>query len=225
MLISLFHIEVPEITEGNVRIKSIARIPGVRSKVAVETVTPTVDPIGACLGIKSIRLQSMIDELNGEYIDVVLWSDVLVKFIINVFFPITIMSLILDSNKKEVDLVVEKENLPQIIGRNGQNIKLSSMLVGFELNVISLNPREVYLDTEFLKKECLELKKMHSYLKDVLDIPDDILIAFLNYGIRTIEELICIPDLELTEKFNLSKNDLKKVRTNSLFYLRQIITN
>lgn len=135
------------------------------------------------------------------------------------------MSLILDSNKKEVDLVVEKENLPQIIGRNGQNIKLSSMLVGFELNVISLNPREVYLDTEFLKKECLELKKMHSYLKDVLDIPDDILIAFLNYGIRTIEELICIPDLELTEKFNLSKNDLKKVRTNSLFYLRQIITN
>lgn len=221
MLISLFYDEIPEVTDGVVRIKSIARIPGIRSKIAVETLTQTVDPIGACLGIKSIRLQSIIDELGGEYIDVVLWSNDVVKFIINVFFPLPLMSLVLDDTRKEVDLVVKKENLSQIIGKNGQNIKLSSILVGFELNVINLNTREFYLDTKFLVGDGLSKEETPSYLKDVLKIPDDILLSFEKYGIRTIEELICIPDLELIHKFNLSKDDFKKIRSNGLSYLQQ----
>lgn len=148
-----FHTEVPEISEGSIEIKAVARDPGSRAKIAVKSNDRRVDPIGACIGMRGTRVQAVSNELNGERIDVILWDDDLVKMVIHALSPGEVSKITMNEEEKSMDLLVEKDQLAQIIGRNGQNIRLASDLVGWKLNIIksdstdettqSLSPLEV----------------------------------------------------------------------------------
>ncbi|QJC31329.1 transcription termination/antitermination protein NusA [Enterobacteriaceae endosymbiont of Macroplea mutica] len=137
MITELFRIEVPEIKEGLIVIKSAARDPGLRSKIAVHTLDHRIDPIGACVGIRGARVQAISNELNGEKIDIILWNKDIKKFIINAMLPAEISSIVVNDYNHKIDIAVNEKNLAQAIGRNGQNIRLASQLSGWELNIMT----------------------------------------------------------------------------------------
>ena len=132
----LFFTEVPEIHEGSIEIKSIARDPGSRAKIAVKSNDRRVDPIGACIGMRGTRVQAVSNELNGERIDIILWDDNPAKMAIHALSPGEIDSITMNEEEKSMDLHVAKDQLAQVIGRNGQNIKLASDLLGWKLNIV-----------------------------------------------------------------------------------------
>ncbi|ARC54217.1 antitermination protein NusA [Candidatus Riesia pediculicola] len=158
MLIELFRLEVPEIYEGIVEIKIIVRDPGTRSKMAVITNDKRIDPVGACVGMRGSRVQSISNELCGERIDVILWNENLARFTINAMAPAEVSSIIVDEKKHSVDIAVEERNLAQAIGRNGQNVRLASQLLKehrkddrWELNIMT--EKEMLLKNNQNKEE------------------------------------------------------------------------
>ena len=137
MLIELFKLEVPEVQEGVLEIKSAARDPGVRSKIAVKTKDSRIDAVGACVGMRGGRVQAVSSELNNERVDIILWDESPAKMVISAMSPAEILSVVVDEEAKSMDVIVADENLSQAIGRGGQNVRLASKLVGWNLNVIS----------------------------------------------------------------------------------------
>ena len=135
----LLELEIPEISEGTVKVKGVAREAGVRSKVAVHTEDDKIDPIGACVGQKGARIQSIMDELNGERIDVIEWKEDLEEFIKAALSPATIAVINLDKESNRAKIYVHTNQRPLAIGRNGQNVRLASQLVGLELDILDLN--------------------------------------------------------------------------------------
>ncbi len=142
MLISLFTIEVPEIVDGAIEIKACAREPGNRAKIAVRGIDKRIDPIGACVGMKGIRVQSISNELNGERIDIINWSDDPARLAIAAISPAEVSSVYIDEQSNSIDLIVEEDQLSQAIGKSGQNIRLASNLIGWELNVKTENDNQ-----------------------------------------------------------------------------------
>ena len=137
MLIELFRVEVPEIGEEVIEIKSVARDPGSRAKIAVKTNDGRIDPIGACVGMRGSRVQTVSEELNGERVDIILWDDNPAQLVINAMSPAEVESIVVDEESHSMDLAVKEEQLSQAIGRSGQNIRLASQLSGWTLNVMS----------------------------------------------------------------------------------------
>ncbi len=137
MLTKLFAMEVPEIAEGVIEIMSCSRDPGFRAKIAVKTKDKRIDAIGSCIGIRGTRVQAVTNEFNGEKIDIILWDADFVKFAINAIAPAQTISIVVNENTKVMDLAFDDDQLAQAIGRNGQNIKLASKLVGWRLNAVS----------------------------------------------------------------------------------------
>ena len=135
MINALFEVEVPEITDGAIEIKASAREPGVRAKVAVKGIDKRIDPIGACVGMRGIRVQSISNELNGERIDIINWNDDPARLAISAIAPAEVRSVFVDEHNQCIDLLIEEDQLSQAIGKNGQNIRLASQLIGWELNV------------------------------------------------------------------------------------------
>ncbi len=138
-LIELLKIEIPEVKNNIIKIKSISRKPGLRSKIAVISKDKKIDPIGACVGIKGSRIKAISNELLGEKIDIILWNKNIKKFLINIMYPIKIFNFKINKNKNNIKINVKLNNLAQIIGKRGQNIKLSSKLIGLEINVSGIN--------------------------------------------------------------------------------------
>ena len=130
MLIELFKIEVPEIGEEVIEIKAAARDPGSRAKIAVKTNDGRIDPIGACVGMRGSRVQTVSSELGGERIDIVLWDDNPTQLVINAMAPAEVSAIVVDEAKKSMDLAIKEDQLSQAIGRNGQNVRLASELTG-----------------------------------------------------------------------------------------------
>jgi len=137
MIIELFKLEIPEINEGTIEIKDIAREPGVRSKISVKTNDSRLDPIGTCIGIKGSRIQAISNELYNEKIDIILWDKDPIKYIINALSPAEIKSIEINNENKSMNITVIEDYLSRIIGKNGHNIKLISKLTHWKLNVIS----------------------------------------------------------------------------------------
>ena len=135
-LIRLFELEVPEIEEGLLEIMSASRDPGLRSKIAVKANDQRLDPVGTCVGMRGSRVQAVTGELAGERVDIVLWSIEPAQFVINAMAPAEVSSIVVDEDKRSMDLVVTEDQLAQAIGRNGQNIRLASELTGWELNIL-----------------------------------------------------------------------------------------
>lgn len=136
-LVKLFELEVPEIMDGTIEIKSAAREPGQRAKIAVVSVDKDIDPVGACVGMKGSRVQNIVNELQGEKIDIVKYSDVVEIFAKAALAPSEIENIMIDQDEKTLDVVVEEDQLSLAIGRRGQNVRLAAMLTGFRISIIS----------------------------------------------------------------------------------------
>ena len=136
-LVKLFEVEVPEIQDGTIEIKAAAREPGHRAKIAVTTEDRDIDPVGACVGMKGSRVQNIVNELQGEKIDIVKWHDEVEVFVKNALAPADITSINSNSEEKILDVIVEEDQLSLAIGRRGQNVRLAAMLTGWKVNIIS----------------------------------------------------------------------------------------
>lgn len=189
MLIELFRIEVPEIGENIIEIKAAARDPGNRSKIAVKTNDGRIDPIGACVGMRGARVQAVSSELGGERVDIVLWDDNPAQLVINAMAPADITSIVVDEDTHTMDLAVEKEQLSQAIGRNGQNVRLASQLTGWTLNVMTAE--------EFENKNQEESSKIIKLFTSSLEIDEEIAALLVAHGFSSLEEIAYVPKEEL----------------------------
>ena len=138
-MIELFRQEVPEIEQGLLEIKSCARDPGSRAKIAVLSHDKRVDPIGTCVGVRGTRVNAVTNELAGERVDIVLWSEDPAQFVIGALAPANVSSIVVDEEKHAMDVVVDEENLAIAIGRGGQNVRLASDLTGWKINIMDAN--------------------------------------------------------------------------------------
>jgi len=173
----LFEAEVPEIYEGIVKIVSVAREPGARSKIAVMSRDADVDPVGACVGIKGSRVQSVVQELRGEKIDIVPWDADPARYIINAIQPAEVNKVIVDEGDRRMELVVPDEKLSLAIGRKGQNVRLASQLTGWRLDIIS--------ESKFRQMEDEAL----GALREIDGIEDEVAKAMYRLGFRALEEI------------------------------------
>lgn len=212
MLTELFRIEVPEIGEELIEIKSAARDPGSRAKIAVKTNDKRIDPVGACVGMRGARVQAVSSELGNERIDIVLWDDNPAQFVINAMSPAEVSSIIVDEKNHTMDIAVESSYLAQAIGRNGQNVRLASQLSGWELNVITL---------EELKKKRKEVNHTKKNFIQNLNIDENEAALLLNAGISSLDEIALIPLKKLLkiQKFNKEKIKLLQNKAKNILKL------
>jgi len=196
MLIELFKLEVPEISEDIINIKAVARDPGQRAKIAVKTNDGRIDPIGACIGMRGARVQNVSNELGGERIDVILWDDDPAQLVVNAMAPAEIASIVVDEDNKSMDIAVREDQLALAIGRSGQNVKLAGELSGWKLNVISA--------TEALQKVKEESKNLTACFVENLLVDEELANILVEEGFRTLEDVAYVPidDLLSIEGFD-----------------------
>src|SRR5690606_17366801 len=133
----LFEQEVPEIYDSIIEVKAVARDPGSRAKLAVYTTDPSIDPVGACVGMRGSRVQAVVTELQGEKVDIIPWSSNPATFVVNALAPAEVMKVVLDEENHRVDVVVEEEQLSLAIGRRGQNVRLASQLTSWNIDILT----------------------------------------------------------------------------------------
>jgi len=185
MLIELFKIEVPEIAEEVIEIKAAARDPGSRAKIVVSTNDGRIDPVGACVGMRGSRVQVVSNELSNERIDIILWDDNPAQLVINSMSPAEVASIIVDEDSHTMDIAVEEDNLAQAIGRNGQNVRLSSELTGWTINVMS--------EEEAAEKQQQEASSFIEMFMEKLDVEDDVAEILVQEGFTSLEEIAYVP--------------------------------
>lgn len=191
MISALFELEVPEIAEEVIEIVAIARDPGSRSKVAVKTNDGRIDPVGACVGMRGTRVQSITNELNGERIDIILWDDNPVQYVINSLAPAEIVSIVQDEDRNSIEVAVKEDQLSQAIGRNGQNVRLASELTGWKLNVMP--------ESEAEEKHQKELNNQIQLFINALDVEEDIAGVLVEEGFTQLEEVAYVSLEEMLE--------------------------
>lgn len=185
MLIELFKVEVPEISEEVIEIRAAARDPGSRAKIAVKTNDGRIDPVGACVGMRGSRVQAVSGELAGERIDIVPWDDNPAQLTINAMAPAEVASIVLDEETHSMDIAVTEENLAQAIGRGGQNVRLASDLCGWSLNIMT--------EEEAATKQEEESVKLMEEFKNALSVDEDVAAVLVEEGFSTLEEIAYVP--------------------------------
>ena len=185
MLVQLFEIEVPEISEGIIEIKSAARDPGQRAKIAVKSKDARIDPVGACVGMRGSRVQAVSNELDEERVDIVLWDDNPAQLVINAMAPAEVESLIIDEDAGSMDVAVNEENLAQAIGKGGQNVRLASELTKWTINVMTTE--------DAAKKQEAESSDVVAILMEALDVDDDVATVLVDEGFTSVEEVAYVP--------------------------------
>ncbi|MDO5609315.1 MAG: transcription termination factor NusA [Pseudomonadota bacterium] len=188
-MMELFRLEVPEVGQGLVEIKAAARDPGDRAKIAVLAYDNRTDPIGACIGMRGSRVQAVTNELNGERVDIVLWSDNPAQFVINAMAPAEVQSIIVDEDKHSMDLAVAEELLAKAIGKGGQNVRLASRLTGWQLNVMTADQVAAKSEAEQATARGLFVEK--------LEVDEEIAGILVGEGFSTVEEIAYVPVGEL----------------------------
>jgi N utilization substance protein A len=195
-LSKLFELEVPEIEEGLLEIVSAARDPGSRAKIAVRSHDQRLDPIGTCVGMRGSRVQAVTNELAGERVDIILWSDDAATYVINALAPAEVGSIVVDEDKHSMDVVVEEENLAQAIGRGGQNVRLASEMTGWEINLMTVEQSAEKNEQEFSKVRDLFVAK--------LDVDEEVADILVQEGFNTLEEVAYV---ELDEMLSIESFD------------------
>ncbi len=188
-LIELFKIEVPEVGQGLILILGAARDPGIRAKIAVRSLEPRIDPVGACVGMRGSRVQAVSNEIAGERVDIIPWVDNPAQFVINAMQPAEVSSIVVDEDAHSMDVAVPEDRLSQAIGRGGQNVRLASELTGWRLNVMS-----EHAAVEKSESEQLELREL--FMKQ-LDVDEDVATILVQEGFSSIEEIAYVPTTEL----------------------------
>ena len=188
-LIELFKIEVPEIAEETIEIRGAARDPGLRAKIAVKTNDGRIDPVGACVGMRGARVQAVSNELNGERVDIVLWDDNPAQLVINAMSPAEVSSIVMDEDKRSMDVAVTGDNLAQAIGRGGQNVRLASELTGWKLNVMS--------EEQAVEQQEAESEKFVNMFMVRLDADMELARILVDEGFTSIDEVAYVPVEEM----------------------------
>lgn len=191
MLIELFRIEVPEISEEVIEIRGAARDPGSRAKIAVKTNDGRIDPVGACVGMRGARVQAVSNELDGERVDIVLWDDNPAQLVINAMAPAEVESIIVDEDARSMDVAVDEENLAQSIGKGGQNVRLASELTGWKINVMSMSEAE--------EKQEQESSNFMETFMEQLDVDEDVAGVLVDEGFTSLEEVAYVPLEEMAQ--------------------------
>lgn len=204
-LVKLFDLEVPEIEDGLLEIKSAARDPGVRAKIAVKSNDQRIDPIGTCVGMRGSRVQAVTSELAGERVDIILWSAEPAQFVINALAPAEISSIVVDEEKHSMDVVVEEEQLAQAIGRLGQNVRLASELTGWTLNIMT--------EEEAENKNQEESSVIISNFMQKLDVDEEVAGILVQEGFGTLEEVAYVPLAEMLEIESFDEDTVNELRS------------
>ncbi|MDM0041068.1 transcription termination factor NusA [Variovorax sp. J22G21] len=204
-MIELFRQEVPEIEQGLLEIKSCARDPGSRAKIAVLSHDKRVDPIGTCVGVRGTRVNAVTNELAGERVDIVLWSEDPAQFVIGALAPANVSSIVVDEEKHAMDVVVDEENLAIAIGRGGQNVRLASDLTGWKINIMDAN--------ESAQKQAVETDASRKLFMEKLDVDEEIADILISEGFTSLEEVAYVPISELLEIESFDEDTINELRT------------
>lgn len=190
-LIKLFENEVPEMEQGLLEIKAAARDPGVRAKIAVVAHDKRIDPIGTCVGVRGTRVTAVRNEIGGEAVDIVLWSEDPAQFVIGALAPAQVQSIVVDEEKHSMDVVVDEENLAVAIGRSGQNVRLASELTGWQINIMT--------QEESAQKQAEESEVVRKLFMAKLDVDEEVADILIDEGFSTLEEVAYVPISEMME--------------------------
>ncbi len=204
LLIKLFAQEVPEIGNGMIEIMGAARDPGLRAKLAVRSNDPRVDPVGACVGLRGNRVQTVINELKGERVDIVIWAPDPASYVINALSPAEVSSIVVDENTHSMDVVVDAENLSQAIGRGGQNVRLATQLTGWTINILTEEEAQTKRDEE-------DSKFLNHFVQE-LGVDEDLAQLLVNEGFTSIEEVAYVPVAEMIEIEGLDEELVSELR-------------
>jgi N utilization substance protein A len=192
----LFGQEVPEIYDGIIEIKSVARDPGSRAKIAVLSNDPSIDPVGACVGMRGSRVQAVVGELQGEKIDIIQWSPDPATFIVNALAPAEVAKVVLDEDQNKIEVVVPDEQLSLAIGRRGQNVRLASQLTGWDIVILT--------EEEESQRRQEEMRIRSNAFMEALDVDDVLAHLLVTEGFASVEEVAFVPmdDLLSIEGFD-----------------------
>jgi N utilization substance protein A len=204
-MVELFAQEVPEIEQGLLEIKSCARDPGSRAKIAVVSHDRRVDPIGTCVGVRGSRVNGVTNELAGERVDIVLWSDDPAQFVIGALAPANVVSIVVDEERHAMDVVVDEENLAIAIGRGGQNVRLASELTGWRINIMTAE--------ESAAKQAGETESVRNLFVEKLDVDQEVAEILIAEGFTSLEEVAYVPLQEMLDIEAFDEDTVQELRT------------
>jgi N utilization substance protein A len=203
-MIELFRQEVPEIEQGLLEIKTCARDPGSRAKIAVLSHDKRIDPIGTCVGVRGSRVNGVTNELAGERVDIVLWSEDPAQFVIGALAPANVQSIVVDEERHAMDVVVDEENLAIAIGRGGQNVRLASDLTGWKINIMTAD--------ESAQKQAEESGAIRALFMAKLDVDQEIADILIEEGFTSLEEVAYVPLQEMLEIESFDEDTVNELR-------------
>lgn len=204
-MIELFRNEVPEIEQGLLEIKSCARDPGSRAKIAVLSHDKRVDPIGTCVGVRGTRVNGVTTELAGERVDIVLWSEDPAQFVIGALAPANVSSIVVDEERHAMEVVVDEENLAIAIGRGGQNVRLAADLTGWKINILDA--------AESAQKQASEVDASRALFMEKLDVDEEIADLLIAEGFISLEQVAYVPLEEMLEIESFDEETVSELRT------------
>ena len=209
----LFMQEVPEIYDGIITIKSVARDPGSRAKIGVVSKDSSIDPVGACVGMRGSRVQAVVGELQGEKIDIIPWSNEAATFVVNALAPAEVTKVVLDDISHRIEVVVPDDQLSQAIGRRGQNVRLASMLTGWDIDILT--------EAEESERRTEETKTRSALFIEALDVDDVIAHLLVAEGFATVEEIAYTEIEELAQIEGFDEDVAVELRDRALAFLEQ----
>jgi len=209
----LFFQEVPEIYDGIIEIKSSARDPGSRAKICVHTKDSSIDPVGACVGMRGSRVQSIVNELHGEKIDIVHWSEDPATLVVSALAPAEIQKVIIDDQNKRIEVILSEDNLSKAIGRRGQNVRLASKLIDFEIDILT--------EKEESEKRQIEFKEKSDVFINNLEVDETLGQLLVAEGFSTIEEIHQSSIDDIIKIEGIDENTAKELKERSEEYLKK----
>ena len=210
-LAKLFTQEVPEIYDGVIQIKSVSREPGSRAKIAVYSADSSIDPIGSCVGVRGSRVQAIVNELQGEKIDIIAWSDNPATFLVNALTPAEVSKVVIDEEKRRIEVVVPTEQLSLAIGRKGQNVRLASKLTGWHVDILT--------DEEESKRRNEEFTGLTELFTVGLGVEEMLAQLLAAEGFTSIEEIAYIEEDELASIESFDIELAKSLKSRAQNYL------
>ena len=209
----LFAQEVPEIYDGIIEIKSVARDPGSRAKIAVISHDSSIDPVGACVGMRGSRVQAVVQELQGEKIDIIPWSPDTATFVVNALAPAEVAKVVLDEEAGRIEVIVPDDQLSLAIGRRGQNVRLASMLTGWDIDILT--------EAEESERRTEEMRRLSSVFMEALDIDDVIAHLLVTEGFTSVEDVAFVPLDDLLSIEGFDRDVASELRERARVYIAE----
>jgi len=210
----LFAQEVPEIYDGIIEVKSVSRDPGSRAKIAVVSGDASIDPVGACVGMRGSRVQAVVNELQGEKIDIIPWSADAASFIVNALQPAEVVKVVLDEDSSRIEVVVPDEQLSLAIGRRGQNVRLASQLTGWDIDILTEAEESERRQKEFLERT--------NVFMEALDVDETIGQLLASEGFRSVEEIAYVEQEEVSAIEGFDDDTAEEIQNRARAYLQRI---